>query len=356
MLAIQGTQVPWLVTNIPCTMRCGKRFLKIIKTEKTIRWRGASLVAQMVKNPPATQKIQVRSLGWDDPLQEEMATHSGILAWKIPWTEKPGRLQSMGLQTSVGHDWATNTHTRKMKKRKFIQYQCVQLETGFQSQKKTQPHYHWKGFVLFSFSSVRFIQPLDLDSVHKQCGIPALLLVLHFPLGLERKRGRDGLLASVPLLSPLDPVISEVPLSLPVTFWPCPGWFSLLPPFLPTPVMVVPHPGVPVSFSGPRPLPPLPLPLSELVIFHNWQVNGFAKRPIPPPKSQLPRFLLPTQTSSESPRNPPFESPLQLIVHKYFVLVNDQAVSIPVSFEQRTLVFVFDEGVALRKACDQVPH
>ena len=58
----------------------------------------------MVKNQPATQKIQVRSLGWDDPLQEEMATHSGILAWKIPWTEEPGRLQSMGLQTSVGHD------------------------------------------------------------------------------------------------------------------------------------------------------------------------------------------------------------------------------------------------------------
>ena len=58
----------------------------------------------MVKNQPAMQKIQVRSLGWDDPLQEEMATHSGIVAWKIPWTEEPGRLQSMGLQTSVRHD------------------------------------------------------------------------------------------------------------------------------------------------------------------------------------------------------------------------------------------------------------
>ena len=47
--------------------------------------------------------MQVRSLGWEDPLEEEMATHSSILAWKIPWTEETGKLQSVGLQT-VGHD------------------------------------------------------------------------------------------------------------------------------------------------------------------------------------------------------------------------------------------------------------
>ena len=64
---------------------------------------GASLVAQMVKNPPAMQETRVRSLGREDPLEEEMATHSSILAWRIPWTEKPGRLQSMGSQ-KVGHD------------------------------------------------------------------------------------------------------------------------------------------------------------------------------------------------------------------------------------------------------------
>ena len=45
-----------------------------------------------------TQNMQVRSLGWEDPLEEEMATHSNILAWEIPWTEEPGRLQSMGAQ------------------------------------------------------------------------------------------------------------------------------------------------------------------------------------------------------------------------------------------------------------------
>ena len=52
-----------------------------------------------------TQEMWVRSLGWENPLEKEIATHSSILAWKIPWTEEPGRLQSMGLQR-VGHDWA----------------------------------------------------------------------------------------------------------------------------------------------------------------------------------------------------------------------------------------------------------
>ena len=57
---------------------------------------GASLLAQLVKNLPAMQKTGVQFLGWGDPLEKEMATHSSILAWRIPWTEKPGRLLSMG--------------------------------------------------------------------------------------------------------------------------------------------------------------------------------------------------------------------------------------------------------------------
>ena len=60
-------------------------------------------VAQMVKNLPAVQETGVRSLGQEDPLEKGMATHSSILAWRIPWAEEPGRLQSMGLQR-VGHD------------------------------------------------------------------------------------------------------------------------------------------------------------------------------------------------------------------------------------------------------------
>ena len=57
----------------------------------------------MVKRLTTMQETQVRSLGWEDPLEKEMATHSSTLAWKIPWTEEHGRLQSMGLQR-VGHD------------------------------------------------------------------------------------------------------------------------------------------------------------------------------------------------------------------------------------------------------------
>ena len=64
---------------------------------------GGGSVAQMVKNLPATQKTKVQSLGWEDPLEKEMVIHSSILAWRIPWTEEPGGLQSMGSHR-VGHD------------------------------------------------------------------------------------------------------------------------------------------------------------------------------------------------------------------------------------------------------------
>ena len=73
----------------------------------------APLVAQMVKNLPTMQKTKVQSEGWEDPLEKRMAIHSSILAWRIPWTEKPGRLQFMGSQR-VRHDWATNTHTKRV--------------------------------------------------------------------------------------------------------------------------------------------------------------------------------------------------------------------------------------------------
>ena len=58
----------------------------------------ASLVVQTVKNLPVMQKNQVQSLGQEDPLEKGMVTHSSLLAWRIPWTEEPGGLQSMGLQ------------------------------------------------------------------------------------------------------------------------------------------------------------------------------------------------------------------------------------------------------------------
>ena len=64
---------------------------------------GASLVTQMVKNPPAVQETRIRSLGQEDPLEKGMAIHSSILAWRIPWIEEPGELQSI-LSQRVGHE------------------------------------------------------------------------------------------------------------------------------------------------------------------------------------------------------------------------------------------------------------
>jgi len=63
----------------------------------------ASLVAQMVKNPPAVEETRIQSLGWGDPLEKGMAAVSSILAWRIPWREEPGGLQSMGSQR-MEHD------------------------------------------------------------------------------------------------------------------------------------------------------------------------------------------------------------------------------------------------------------
>ena len=92
---------------------CGLEFLCI----SWIHWRPkqhfiylakytwASQVAQTVKNPPAMPETWFWSLGQEDPLEKGMVTHSSILAWRIPWTEEPSGLQSMGLQR-VGHDWS----------------------------------------------------------------------------------------------------------------------------------------------------------------------------------------------------------------------------------------------------------
>ena len=76
-----------------------------------LQYSWASLVVQMVKNLPAMLETWVWSQGWEDPLEKEMATHSSILAWRIPCTEEPGRLQFMGSQ-SVGHDWETNINIK----------------------------------------------------------------------------------------------------------------------------------------------------------------------------------------------------------------------------------------------------
>ena len=74
------------------------------------------VVAQMVRILPAMWETRVQSLGWEDTLEKRMANHSIILAWRIPWKEEPGGLQSIGSQR-VRHDWVTNTFTFKRKRR-----------------------------------------------------------------------------------------------------------------------------------------------------------------------------------------------------------------------------------------------
>ena len=100
MLALEQVLV---MEDLKETKECRNRE-KAVKqqcTDKAESW--ASDMAQMVKNLPAVQKTWVRSLGWEDLLEKGTATHSNILAWEIPWTEEPGRLQSTGLQRA-GHD------------------------------------------------------------------------------------------------------------------------------------------------------------------------------------------------------------------------------------------------------------
>ena len=83
-------------------------------------------MAQQVKNPPAMQELQeaqVKSLGWEDPLEKEKTTHSSILARKIPWTEESGRLESIGAQR-VWHSWApTHTHFSHLENKGFGEYE-----------------------------------------------------------------------------------------------------------------------------------------------------------------------------------------------------------------------------------------
>ena len=104
----------WLILSSWCCLTCSSNFsspltrglirfsLSLIILTK-ISYNSAFLVAQLVKNPPAMQETWVGSLDWEDPLEKEKATHSNILAWRIPWT-----VRSMGSQR-IRHDWATFT-------------------------------------------------------------------------------------------------------------------------------------------------------------------------------------------------------------------------------------------------------
>ena len=97
-----------------------------------------------IKKPPARQETPVRFLGWKDPLEEGMVTHSSILARRIPWTEEPGRLRSLGSQR-VGHDWLNNFLVIEICSIRSIKAQLLTMETGSEV----------RGIGCFSFHSVK---------------------------------------------------------------------------------------------------------------------------------------------------------------------------------------------------------
>ena len=86
-------------------------------------------MAQLVKNLSAVQEARIQSLGKEDPLEEGLATHASILAWRIPWTEEPGVLLSMGLQR-VEHNWATNALLLEMWKLSYFKNQIKETLLG----------------------------------------------------------------------------------------------------------------------------------------------------------------------------------------------------------------------------------
>jgi len=117
--------------------------------------------------------MQVWSLGWEDPLDREMATHSSILAWKIPWTKDPGRLQSMGSQR-VGHDWA------KEKKKNFKTWKRIQmlfLLSYLFSRKPWKIHSSWH---YLGVSQPSYSVPTNLGLRSLQCAAcRGSLILLH---------------------------------------------------------------------------------------------------------------------------------------------------------------------------------
>ena len=115
-------------------------------------------VAQLLKNLPSMKETWVRSLGWEDPLEKEMATHSSILAWRIPWMEEPGGLQSTGSQR-VGHDWATSLSD-------FVSYHLPLCRTGlFAAPLPSQQCSCLRAFALALFSAWKIPFP-DAHRTH----------------------------------------------------------------------------------------------------------------------------------------------------------------------------------------------
>ena len=123
-----------------------------------------SLVVRMVKNLSAMGEIQIQSLGWENPLEKEMATPSSILAWRIAWKEEPGELQFMGSQ-SVRHDLATNTHPPTM----LLKSKAQPLDTSTQSTAQLRTALHVDTLTIPTFK-LRNQSTVTWSKRLKECG------------------------------------------------------------------------------------------------------------------------------------------------------------------------------------------
>ena len=160
---------------------------------------------QMAKCLPTVQETQVWSLDRDDPLEKEVATHSSTLAWKIPWTEEPGRLQSMGSQR-VGHNWATShTHTHTHPSDQNHPMALILLGV-----KAKDPHQDWGCHMVRT--------PCDLGSQHH---LPCLSPKCPHQTGLlaaSQTHQAHSCLRSLPMLFPLPGMLfSKIPTRLSFT-------------------------------------------------------------------------------------------------------------------------------------------
>ena len=128
----------------------------------------ASLMAQTVKNLPAMWKTWVQSLGQEDPLEERMAAHPSILAWRIPWTEEPGGLQSMGSQRA-GHDLAIDTSTTDfITTDLFLQYKTIILTKRCSKGIRSK---NWDIFTALTFFSVKEKAKFTFYQSTSQCSL-----------------------------------------------------------------------------------------------------------------------------------------------------------------------------------------
>ena len=141
----------------------------------------APLVAQRVKNPPAVQETWLWSLSWEDPLEKGMATHSSILTWRIPWSEEPGGLQSVGFER-VGHNWVpnTHTHTHRMIQIPYWEWQYLHQEGIFHLRTDGSFYLRWLFCVIIFLSKYHQSRSLFLVSAVSQLSIVHLPSVLFF--------------------------------------------------------------------------------------------------------------------------------------------------------------------------------